>query len=109
MAFSPLYVGATHMVLQVTWKDDAGLPIDLTGATINMRYKGDAYTGADGASHQSPNTGTITNAALGQFTFQPAAADLAVAGTYQWQFIATYIDTTVLKSDPITIQIKPAV
>lgn len=109
MAFTPLFVGATHMILQLTWLDDQKIAIDLTNAMITMRYKGDVYSGADGLSHPGTGAAIIITALAGIFTYQPSAADLAIAGIYQWQFIATYPDTTVLKSDPVTIAIKAAI
>lgn len=71
----------------ITWKDDDGNAINLTGATI---------TGIiERAGVQTSITGTlsITSASAGIFTWTYSAADVAQAGSYFVQFRAKYADS----------------
>lgn len=101
MPISPLYVGEAHRPLSVTWQDDSGAALDLTTATLTVRFSGVAgSTGFNGTG-----TFNITSAATGKFTYTLSATDVAVAGTWNLQFIATYGDGTKQFSDPVPLSI----
>jgi hypothetical protein len=102
LAYSPLYVGETHKPLTVTWSDDSGNALNLTGATLSVRFvpnSGSAFAGT--------GTFSVTNAAAGQFTYTFSTSDVATAATYILQFKANYAAGNDQFSDPITIQILP--
>lgn len=104
MAASPLFVGETHKPLSVTWLDDLNTALNLSTATLSVRF------GGVGSSASFTGTGTfnVTNAASGLFTYTFSAADVAAAGTWQLQFLATYSDTTKQFSDPVPLEILAA-
>jgi len=64
--------GAT-LTRQVTWQDSVGSPIDLTGYTISGKIKRKTSDVQALVSF----TITVTNAALGQFTFSLTASQTA--------------------------------
>jgi hypothetical protein len=88
----------------VTWLDDLNVALNLTTATLAVRFNG--VSGS--ASFAGAGTFNITNAAAGLFTYTFAASDVAVAGTWRLQFIATYSDTTKQFSDPIDLEVLAA-
>lgn len=103
MPLSPLYVGETHRPLSVTWLDDSNVALDLTGATLSVRFAG------QGGSLSFAGTGTfnVTSASTGQFTYTLAGTDVATPGTWQLQFTATYVDSTKEMSDPVPLEVLP--
>lgn len=73
--------------LTITWQDDGGTAINLTGATI---------TGIiDRGGVQTAITGTLAlvTAASGIFSWTFSAADVAQAGGFHVQFRAKYSDS----------------
>ena len=105
MALTPLYVGETHITWSLTWLDDSGAGINLTGSTVSGVLKTlGATTVADVVLS---GTFTLTTPASGLFTYAPVANDLATAADYQIQFKATYGDGTKLFSDPVALKILP--
>lgn len=104
MSFTPLYVGETHKLLSLTWTDDANVAVDLTSASITVRFKG--MGGA--ATFTGAGTVNITNAAAGKFTYTFNASDVAAAGNYQLQFKANYGGSDNLFSDPLGLDILAA-
>jgi hypothetical protein len=70
----------------ITWSDDDGDAIDLSGATITARLM-DANTGM---VRDADGTFTITDAAGGVFRWDLGTTDVGTAGTFQVQFIATF-------------------
>jgi len=86
MALAHGVVGARHSAQQITWLKNDGSVYDLTGATITARIR-DMRTGisraADGAF-------ALVTAASGIFSWTYGANDVASAGTFKVQFIATY-------------------
>lgn len=70
----------------ITWADDAGTPLDLTGATITARIR----NRSTGVAFNSTGTFTITNAAAGVFRWDYSTEDTATAGRYEVQFTATF-------------------
>ena len=84
MALAPAVQHARKRLQTITWKDDDGSAIDLTGATI---------TGIiERAGVQTTITGTfaLVTAANGIFSWTFSAADVAQAGTFFVQFRAKY-------------------
>ena len=86
MALSNAVQGATHTAQQVTWVDVDGDPLNLTGATITARIK-DLDTGTARAA-----TGTmeVVTAEAGLFSWVYSSADVATAGAFNVQFVATF-------------------
>jgi hypothetical protein len=68
----------------ITWTDEDGIPVNLTGATLMGII--------DRAGTESLITGTltVTGATTGVFTWAYSAADVAEAGHYFVQFYARY-------------------
>ena len=101
MSASPLYVGETHKPLSVTWLDDSNNALNLTGATLTVRF------GGVGSSTSFVGAGSfsITSPSAGQFTYTFAGTDVAAPGSWQLQFKATYLDTTFQLSDPFPLEI----
>jgi hypothetical protein len=91
MAYTPIPLGQTHVKLDLTWKDDKQVVIDLTGATITARIR--PKHGAGAAA-----TGTIAHVSdpAGHITYQFATTEVATAGIYEIQFKAVYADATIL-------------
>ena len=84
MALAPAVQYARKRLQTITWKDDDGNAIDLTGATI---------TGIiERAGVQTAITGTfaLVTATSGIFSWTFSAADVAQAGTFFVQFRAKY-------------------
>ena len=84
MALAPAVQHARKRLQTITWKDDDGSAIDLTGATI---------TGIiERAGVQTAMTGTfaLVTATSGIFSWTFSAADVAQAGTFFVQFRAKY-------------------
>lgn len=102
MAIGPLYVGQTHKPLSVTWLDDSNVALNLTTAALSVRF------GGIGSSTSFLGTGTfnVTSNVLGTFTYTFSALDVAKAGNWQLQFIATYGDGTQQFSDPVPLEIR---
>lgn len=98
MPISPLYVGATHRSLSITWLRDDATPVDLTASSITMRFSSD--TGVP-AAFTGTGVVAITAPTLGQFTYTFAIADLATAGNYHVQFVADYGSSRKEFSDAI--------
>lgn len=75
---------ATKRTQTITWTDEDGIPIVLTGATL--------YGVIDRRGIQALITGTltVTGATTGVFTWTYSAADVAQAGTFFVQFYAKY-------------------
>ena len=100
MAITPFYVGQTHVKLSLTWQDDSGTAVDLTGATVTCRF-----LPVHGAGFAGTGTVNVTNAAGGVFTYAFSAGDVATAGDYTLQFKAVYGDSTVNFADPLGLSI----
>jgi hypothetical protein len=79
--------GGTHTPRSFTWTRGDGSAQDLTGATLSGTKKnirtGEVTDLADGSL-------TIVSAAAGTFTWTLDPADVAEAGAYDVQFLATY-------------------
>lgn len=88
MALSSAVQNARHTAQRVTWQDTDGDPLNLTGATLSGRRL-DLETGQavalDGAL-------TLVEPEAGTFDWRYGAGDVAAAGAYQVQFVATFGD-----------------
>lgn len=89
MALPDAVQGAKRPSLQITWTDENGVAVDLSGATLTARIQ-DVSTGdvraADG-------TFVIVTAASGIFRWDFGTTDVADAGTYMVQFNAAFGST----------------
>jgi hypothetical protein len=72
----------------ITWTDDDGVAINLTGATLTG-FKRDRH----GADTTITGVLAVTNAAAGIFSWAYSAADVAVPGAYRVVFTASYTDS----------------
>lgn len=87
MALADAVVGARYIAQQITWTDEDGTVVDLTGSTITG-YK--RLIGGSGAKVALDGTLSLVTAASGIFSWAYGAVDVGVAGQYEVQFIATY-------------------
>jgi len=90
------YVGDTHTPLSSAFLDESKNPIDLTGATLSIRFQGPTVFSGSGVF-------VVTNAALATYTYQPGATDVALAnvGVYSLWIAATWPDGTAVHLDPV--------
>ena len=94
MALAKAVEGARHTAQQITWSDEDGNAVNLTGATITGYKKANSdgtITALDGAF-------ALVTPASGIFTWTYGAADVGTVGRYEVQLIATYGDSTKDKS-----------
>ena len=86
MALSSAVEGARHTAQLITWTDGDGDPQNLTGATLTGWIR-------DGSATRAI-TGTlaVSDGTAGEFTWAYSAADVADAGIFRVQFVATYGD-----------------
>jgi len=89
-----LVQGDTRPAIVVTLTDDTtGAAINITGATVVMRFR------AVGSSTlQATITGSVTDGAAGQCAFYPASAPEMLtgdAGDYEGEISVTFADSTV--------------
>ena len=96
MPLSPIRIGETHPVWNVTWTVDGGAALNISGSTIT----GKLQPIGGGADVTLGGAFAIVSGPAGTFTYTPVAADLATAGTYQLQFKAVFGDATVEFTDP---------
>ena len=85
MALAYAIKNARRTPQQITWRDDDGTPLVLTGVTLTGRIrdtKTDVARDIDG-------TLTITDAVNGIFTWTYGALDVGTAGDFIVQFTAT--------------------
>lgn len=101
MPISPLFVGETRRPISVTWQDDLGVAVDLTGATLVVRFGGVAGS----TSFTGTGTFNVLSALAGTFTYTLSTADIGTPGTWRLQFTATYVDGTKLFADPIDLEV----
>jgi hypothetical protein len=100
---TPWATGQTLPAWVISLVDDNRNVVDLTGATsvsLSFLRGPNATAGAGTAAIVSPPT-------LGQVSYVPAAADVAVAGTYTIRVAATFPGGTVI-SDPIPWTLLPS-
>ena len=84
MALAPAVQHARKRIQTITWKDDDGNAIDLTGSTITgILERGGVQTAITG-------TFALVTATSGIFSWTYSSADVAQAGTFFVQFRAKY-------------------
>ena len=105
MPLFPWVVGQTHPIWSLTWKDDSGAVVDLTGATLSLRIR----LGGAGQGVAGGGVITVTNASGGLFTYAPVAGDFPQPGQLDVQFKAVYGDGTVLYHDVLVGPVLAAV
>lgn len=103
MGISPWYVGQTRPIWSFTWKDDSDNPIDLTGATVTLRFREDVIPKV---GYPMKGDVDVTAPLLGQFTYAPDPDDFASDGSYVVQARATYDDDTVIEADLLPLTVK---
>jgi hypothetical protein len=86
MALSNAVQGATHTVQRITWADGDGDPLNLTGATITARL----LDLATGQARAATGTLEVLDAEAGLFSWAYGVADVATAGAFNVQFVATF-------------------
>ena len=95
MGLSKAIQGSNHTVQQITWKDERGNAVDLTGATIT----GKKHPHNDASSVVAVDgTLALVTATSGIFSWAYGSVDVGTAGSFVVQFIATFADTTKEKS-----------
>ncbi len=86
MALAAAVQGARRPSQTITWTDDNGTALDLSGATITARIRN--VTSNEAAA--SDGAFTVVTAASGIFRWDYSAADVATAGDFEVQFTAAY-------------------
>jgi hypothetical protein len=72
--------------LALTWADSDGAAFDLTNGTVTGTIRG----AADYTTRAIAGTITVTGGSAGTFRWDLAAADVADAGRFTVQFVATW-------------------
>lgn len=85
MAISPWAVGQLLPVWTVTFTDDSGATLNLTGATLTLQIRNKS----SGAVTSGAGSFVVTSASTGLATYSPDAADVAAAGEYEVRGVAT--------------------
>jgi hypothetical protein len=105
MALPDAVVGAVYRERALAWEDTEGNAISLVGATLSARIRDiDAET-----ERLSDGVFTLTNPSAGAFTWKYGEDDLAVAGDFVVELIATYAGGETDISLPIQWRIHPAI
>lgn len=92
MALSKAIEGSNHTAQQITWKDERGNAVDLTGATITgkMHPHDDSSTVSDIGGGAGNGTLTISDASNGVFNWTYGDNNIDDVGVFIVQFTATY-------------------
>lgn len=94
MALAKAIKGARHTAQQITWRDDDGTAVNLTGATLTGKIR----PTDTGTVRDIDGTLALVTAASGIFNWTYGANDVGTAGMMDVQIIATFADTTKDKS-----------
>lgn len=86
MALADAIQGAKRPSQLITWLDQDGDPVDLTGATITARIRNTAT----GATVAADGTFVLTSASLGVFRWDYGTTDVATAGFFKVTLNAAY-------------------
>lgn len=89
MALSFAVEGARYIAQSITWTDEDGTAVDLTGAVLSGRIRNTAtgvVTAIDGTL--TPDADQATNP--GVFTWAYGTNDVGTVGLFEVQFIATF-------------------
>jgi hypothetical protein len=92
MALADAVQGSRYIAQQITWTDEDGTAVDLTGATLTGRIRSLddrnlAPRAIDGTL--TPDPDQVNN--IGDFSWAYGATDVGTAGSFQVQFIATFV------------------
>lgn len=87
MTLAAAIQGAKRPSQTITWTDEDGVAVDLTGATITARIR-NVGTGVT-ATSDGVFAPTV-NASDGEFTWAYGSNDILAAGMYEVQFSAAY-------------------
>jgi hypothetical protein len=86
MALAPAIQGAKRPSQLITWTDETGAPLDLSGAVITARIR----NLSTGQIRDSNGTFVIVSPLNGSFRWDYSTEDVAEAGTYEVQFTASF-------------------
>lgn len=86
MTLAAAVQGARRPSQTITWTDENGTPLDLSGATITARIR----NSTSNQTAASDGTFTVVTAASGIFRWDYSATDVATAGDFEVQFTATF-------------------
>ena len=87
MALAAAVAGATRPAQLITWQRADGNAETLTDATLTGRIR----DRATGTARAIAGTLTVVDGVAGQFRWDYAAADVVAAGSYDVQFVATFL------------------
>lgn len=89
MCLSNAVQGARHTAQRIRWADGDDDPLNLTGATITARL----LDLATGQARAATGTLEVLDAEAGLFSWVYGEADVATAGAFNVQFVATFGET----------------
>lgn len=92
MALAAAVKGARHIGQTITFTDDDGTAVNLTGATLT----GVIRSLASGATRAIDGTLALATPASGIFTWSYGAVDVGTVGKFEVQFTATISGNTVI-------------
>lgn len=104
MALAWAVEGARHVPQRITWTDEDGDAVNLTGATITGRLR----STNDGTARNIDGSLTIITAASGIFDWDYGAVDVGTPGIYMAQFTATYGALDLDRSLSVEWRVEPA-
>ena len=86
MPLSNAVQGARHTAQRIVWADGDDDPLNLTGATITARL----LDLATGQARAATGTLEVLDAEAGLFSWVYGVEDVATAGAFNVQFVATF-------------------
>lgn len=105
MALADAVQGGKRPSQTITWSDQDGTALDLTGATITARI-----TRPGGEAIAADGTFTLTDAENGQFRWDYGTNDVGTAGTFDVQFNAAFgSGTTPARTVPTRWKVHKAI
>lgn len=105
MPYSPIFTTDTGYTYTVTWQDDSGAAVNLTGATVTLRLQ--PLPPSTAAAFAATGAITLVTPASGIFTYAPSSADVTTAANYNAQFKAVLSGGGILHTDifPFSMQV----
>lgn len=107
MPYSPIVSTDTGYTFTITWQDDSGAAVNLTGATVTLRLQ--PLPPSTAATFAATGTITLTTPASGIFTFVPSATDVSTAASYSAQFRAVLSGGGILHTDVFQLAMVPPI
>lgn len=104
MPYTPIEAGDTGYTYTITWQDDSGAAVNLTGATVTLRLQ--PLPPSTAATFAATGTITLTTPASGIFTWVPSSTDVATAANYNAQFKAVLSGGGILHTDVFPLSMK---